>query len=47
MEDRVNFPLRGNVKVKGCVEYDHFNFKWASLFHLEFFQSSHVEIGHL
>ena len=45
MEDRVNLPLRGNMKAEGCTGDDFLNFKGASLFHLKLFGAVHMKVG--
>ena len=47
MEDRVNLPSRGNMKLEGCVRDDFLDLKGAGSFHLEFLGSVHVEVGGL
>ena len=46
MEDRVDFPLRGDTETESCLGDDFLNFKWTSSFHLEFPWSIHMEVGH-
>ena len=45
MEDRMNLPSRGNAEMEGHAGDDFLNFKWTSLFHLEFLWSVHMEIS--
>ena len=46
VENRMNFPPRGDVETESCVEDDFFDIKGTGLFHLELFGSIHVKIGH-
>ena len=45
MEDRVNFPPRGDLEAEGHLGDNFFNFKGASSFHLEFLWAIHVKVG--
>ena len=47
MEDRMDFPPRGNMEAEGHVGDDFFYFKRTSSFHLEFLGSINVEVGSL
>ena len=45
VEDGVDFPLGGNVKVEHHMGDGFFDLKRASPFHLEFLGSVHVKVG--